>query len=153
MLRHQGIYNQLLFEKRSLTLTVITLQSPFMYYYTLLPAVSEYVLHILIGQNGNVAQLLMVIQTLFGLIFFKDRNVLSCVCREKIIVVTAKLSALTGKKLKWSNRMHIRQPSVGDLMKSAIPSDTRFIFLPVTLYKLAKIGERNSNDKQLLRNE
>lgn len=49
--------------------------------------------------------------------------------------------------------MHIRQPSVGDLMKSAIPSDTRFIFLPVTLYKLAKIGERNSNDKQLLRNE
>lgn len=67
--------------------------------------------------------------------------------------MTAKLSALTGKKLKWSNRMHIRQPSVGDLMKSAIPSDTRFIFLPVTLYKLAKIGERNSNDKQLLRNE
>lgn len=38
-------------------------------------------------------------------------------------------------------------------MRSAIPSDTKFIFFPVTLYRLAKIGERNFNDKQLLRNE
>lgn len=38
-------------------------------------------------------------------------------------------------------------------MKSAIPSDTRFKFLTATLYKLPKIGEMNSNDKQLLRNE
>lgn len=83
MARHHGIYNQLLFEKRSLTLTVLTLQSAFMYYYTLLPAVSEYVLHILIVQNGNVAQLLMVIQTLFGLIFLKTEMFLVVFAERK----------------------------------------------------------------------
>lgn len=83
MVRYQGIYNQLLFEKRSLTLTAITLQSAFMYHYTLLPAVSEYVLHILIGQNGNVAQLLMVIQTLFGLIFLKTEMFLIVFAERK----------------------------------------------------------------------
>lgn len=65
----------------------------------------------------------------------------------------AKLSPLKGKKLKWSNRMHIRQSYVGNFTKSAIPSDTRFTFLTATLYKLPKIGKMNSNDKQILRNE
>lgn len=86
---------------------------------------------------------------------FKIENVLLIegVFAEKIIVLKAKLSPLKGKKFKWNNRMHLRQPYVEDFMKSAIPSDTRFVFLPATFYNLSKIGERNSNDKQLLRNE
>lgn len=63
MVHYQGIHNQLLFEKVDCYYS-----SKFIYVLYSLPAVPEYVPHILIGQNGNVAQLLMVIQSLFGLI-------------------------------------------------------------------------------------
>lgn len=33
--------------------------------------------------------------------------------------------------------------TIGDCMNSAIIFDTRYIFLPITLYKLAKIGQMN----------
>jgi len=55
----------------------------------------------------------------------------------------AKLPPLTGGKLKWGKSIYIRQPPVGDFMKSVILFAAGSIFLPITVYKLAKIGQRN----------